>query len=178
MREGAGLDDHARAARRAATMAVTVASSAAGLGRLVMMVGASAASVFASGAISTPARAMARRRAGIDVVADHPPAGGDQVLRERAAHDAEPDDTDFALRHSQLSVTRPCGGGRYTAAVAAFKFNVRIGRCVHSRLSRRRIIPYRRRSTPERHGRAGKPRNAHDDVTKRLSVLRGARRLC
>ena len=49
---------------RASTMAFTVASSAAGLGRLVMMVGTAAASVFMSGAISTPARAMARRRAG------------------------------------------------------------------------------------------------------------------
>src|SRR6266446_3678409 len=43
-------------------IASTVASSAVGFGRLVMMVLTSAESAFASGAISMPARAMARRR--------------------------------------------------------------------------------------------------------------------
>jgi hypothetical protein len=52
-----------RGRTRALMIAFTVASSAAGLGRLVMMVPTSRASVFASSAISTPARAMARRRA-------------------------------------------------------------------------------------------------------------------
>ncbi len=37
----------------------------------------------------------------IDVVTHDAPAGGEEVARERAAHDAEADDTDFALRHCQ-----------------------------------------------------------------------------
>ena len=48
----------------ALTMVSTVAASAFGLGRLVMMVFALRATSPASLAISTPARAMARRRAG------------------------------------------------------------------------------------------------------------------
>ncbi len=38
----------------------------------------------------------------VDVVAHDVPAGLDEVLRERAAHDAETDDTDFPLGHSAL----------------------------------------------------------------------------
>jgi len=43
----------------------------------------------------------------VDVVAVDAPARGDEVLRERAAHDAEAHDTDLALRHASPSVHRP-----------------------------------------------------------------------
>ncbi len=42
---------------------------------------------------------------GIEVVADHAPAGGGEVLRERATHDAEADDADRTLcRHARSLV--------------------------------------------------------------------------
>ncbi len=81
----------------AGAIAATVAASAAGFGRLVMIVGTAAASAAASGAISTPALASARRRGRIDVVADHMPAGGGEVFGKRAAHDAEADHADLAF---------------------------------------------------------------------------------
>ena len=79
-------------------IALTVSCSARGLGRLVMIVVALAATaVRIVGTISTPALASAAPPLGIEVVADHPPAGGGEVLRERAAHDAEADDADRTL---------------------------------------------------------------------------------
>ena len=43
---------------------------------------------------------------GIDIVTDHPPAGGDEILGKRAAHDAETDDADgtFIPCHSRLPI--------------------------------------------------------------------------
>ena len=78
----------------ARAMTSAVSSTACGVGRLVMMSAAVSATASALWAISTPAAlrfAVARR---VDVVADHLPAGGDEVARERAAHDAEADDAD------------------------------------------------------------------------------------
>ena len=42
----------------------------------------------------------------VDIVAHHPPAAGNEVFGERAAHDAEADDADgpLASRHSRFSV--------------------------------------------------------------------------
>ncbi len=95
-----------RGRTRAAAMAATVCSSAEGLGRLVMMVGTSRARFLASAGDLDPGfrhGAAARR---VDVVPDHAPAVGHEVLGESAAHDAETDDADgpLALRHSQTSV--------------------------------------------------------------------------
>ena len=85
----------------ASMMAATVASSAAGLGRLVMMVRHLGRERLRVGRDLHPGARHGAAARGIDVVAHHPPAVGDEVLRERAAHDAKSDDTDFALRHSQ-----------------------------------------------------------------------------
>jgi hypothetical protein len=49
------------------------------------------------------------------------PAGGDEVLCERATHDAEPDDADLAFGHSQPPLPLVAGGGRYPPSGAAFK---------------------------------------------------------
>jgi len=75
-----------RRGTRAAAIAVTVVASAEAFGRLVIITGA-----LAAGASK---RAPAPR---IDVVADHPPAGGMKVMRESSAHDAETDDPDNAF---------------------------------------------------------------------------------
>src|SRR5215813_792620 len=59
----------------------------------------------------------------VDIVTDYAPSGCNEIARERASHDAQPDDADFAFRHgpSPLPIE---AGGRYTAASAAFKRNV------------------------------------------------------
>ena len=113
---------------------------------------------------------------GIDVVAHHPPAGGDEVLRERAAHDAEADDADVALRHSH-----PPSPDHAAADATQPRSRRSSSMCrsvhVHSRLSRGRIIPYRRRSTAGPTRQSGESQGkAHDDVTIRLSFLCRARR--
>ena len=76
----------------ACTMAATVAASAVAFGKLTMMVGALAGEVAGIGGDDdAAARKRAPSRRG-NVVADHAPAGGEKVLRESAAHDAETDD--------------------------------------------------------------------------------------
>ena len=80
----------------AAAIALAVAISASGFGRLVMMTGAAAATRLgvARDLDAGPGQFPAARRA--DVVADDAPAGGDQIAGERAAHDAEADHADGA----------------------------------------------------------------------------------
>src|ERR1700686_4250 len=75
----------------ALTMASTVAASAFGLGRLGMM----------DLAPRPRHRAAPLRR---DVVADHAPAGGHEVLRKGAAHDAEADDADGTFLSQNHSI--------------------------------------------------------------------------
>ena len=71
----------------------------------------------------------------------------DQVARERAAHDAETDDPDSALRHfgSPFPSVPCCGPIQGRRAV--FKFHIGTG-CT-GRLSHLRIIAYRLRRLPE-----------------------------
>src|SRR5215469_11454169 len=132
-----------RGRTRALTMAATVASSATGLGRLVMTVSTAAAS-------------------GIDVVAHHPPAGGEEVARERAAHDAEADNTDFAFRHCQppLPIDAAADATRRLPprSSSMWPSGAARGLC----LSRARVIPYGRRPLPQRCGGAGEnPQGEH-----------------
>src|SRR5262249_33106070 len=104
-----------RGATGAWMMDFTVASSVAGSGRLVMMIVTSAASAFASCAISTPAR-------------------------ERPSHNAEPDDTDLSFRHDQppLALIARTLHGAFHCVQARCGHRLRRG------LSRPWIIPYRR----------------------------------
>jgi len=129
--EGAGFDDHQRMdACRA------MPSRSFERGRLRQ-----AGDEVAPRASAATSLAISRRRApwrggrGDRHRTDHVPPRLDEVLRERAAHDAETDDTDFPLRiPPPLQIDS--GPGRYTLLVPAFK------RALPS--SWRRIITYRR----------------------------------
>src|SRR5262249_60983378 len=90
----------------------------------------------------------------IDVVAHDPPAGGDEVAREGAAHDPEADDTDFAFRHCQppLPIDRAADATRRRLPRSSSMWPS--GAAPGLRLSRARIIPYRRRPLLQRRGTA------------------------
>ena len=78
-------------------MAAAVSASAFGFGRLVNdrpRLARDVDSVFGDLDAGLGQRPALRRR---DIIADHAPAGRDQISRKRAAHDAETDDADTAL---------------------------------------------------------------------------------
>ena len=84
----------------AAAISFAVAISASGFGRLVMMIGAAAATALASRTISTPALANSLRLpASMSKPTTRHPAAT-QIAGERAAHDAEPDHAHRLVRFS------------------------------------------------------------------------------
>ena len=95
-RQRAGLDDHARFYargdnRRDRHRERVGAGQAGDDGRRLGRKLASVRCDLDTGAGERPAALR------VDIVADHAPTGGDEVLRKRAAHDAETDDTDAAF---------------------------------------------------------------------------------
>src|SRR5262245_34546153 len=107
----------------------------------------------------------------IDVVAHHPPAGGKEVTRERAAHDPEADDTDFAFRHCQppLPIDRAADATRRALprSSSIWPRGAAPGLC----LSRARIIPYGRRPLPERCGGVGEsPQGEGEHIPMQIGI--------
>jgi hypothetical protein len=77
-------------------------STAAGVGRLVMMMGASrvtCADVIGDDDVS---RRKLGPFGGVGIEADHPPSALDKVAGDRAAHDAKPDDANGLVHASSL----------------------------------------------------------------------------
>ena len=95
------LDPFAFAIRRA------VPSTARGVGRLVMMSFAALATRFGAGGDLDAGGLGFGPAVRVDVVADHLPAAGGKVARERAAHDAEADNADGAFHLATSMVTYP-----------------------------------------------------------------------
>ena len=91
-------------------MACATFSTAAGVGRLVMTMGASRVTCATSSAMVTPAAASSARLRGVGIEADHPPSALDEVAGDRAAHDAKPDDSNSLVHASSFPLSNLIDG--------------------------------------------------------------------